>query len=349
MTRFDHRRLTAALTSKATSKSTATAVILIMLVTAAPCLASKASRVLVATFASESDDPAGAGAGFESRLVERLNTTASNRASFQLTPSVAKVGKLEARDIRDLAANKGASYVVVGAWRTETNSSNARAKVELRSGHSGATARRYEVDIAADGASLDAEVSRVALLILRDLEIAPTQITPPAISAGGPGEQNARESTSAGKRGDFLSVNRDEPVEIKSEEFELIAEGDTKYLVFTKAVRVVQGEMHLYAEKLEAIYPNGASQPDRLDASQDVRVVEGNIEVHCRQATYLRNEEIVICRGDALLMQGCDEVRGDEIEFLLGEERVKVKGAASAVLRFDLEDATSCDHKAVTG
>jgi len=353
MTRFDHRRLTAALTSTSTSKATATAtaVILIMLVTAAPCLASEASRVLVATFASESDDPAGAGAGagFESRLVERLNTTASNRASFQLTPGVAKVGKLEARDIRDLAANKGASYVVVGAWRTETNSSNARAKVELRSGHSGAAARRYEVDIAADGASLDAEVSRVALLILRDLEIAPTQITQPAISAGGPGEQNARESTPAGKRGDFLSVNRDEPVEIKSEEFELIAEGDTKYLVFTKAVRVVQGEMHLYAEKLEAIYPNGASQPDRLDASQDVRVVEGNIEVHCRQATYLRNEEIVICRGDALLMQGCDEVRGDEIEFLLGEERVKVKGAASAVLRFDLEDATSCGDKAVTG
>jgi lipopolysaccharide transport protein LptA len=328
---------------------TAIALILIIFFTATPCLASEAGRVLVGTFASDSIELAGAGAGFESRLVERLNTAASNRASFQLAPSVATVGELEARDIRDLAASEGASYVVVGTWLTETSVSHARAKVELRSGHSGATARRYEVDIAADGASLDAEVSRVALLVLRDLENAPTQIMLPAISAGGPSEQNVRESIPAGKRGDFLSMNRDEPVEITSEEFELIAEGDTKYLVFTKTVSVIQGEMHLYAEKIEAVYPNGASQPERLDASQSVRLYEGNVEVHCREATYLRNEEIVICRGDALLIQGCDEVRGDEIEFLLGEERVKVKGAASIVLRFDLEDAASCDDKAVTG
>ena len=41
----------------------------------------------------------------------------------------------------------------------------------------------------------------------------------------------------------------------------------------------------------------------------------------------------VLCRGRAELTQGCETVRGSEIQFDLVEERVRVIGAASVVLQ----------------
>jgi lipopolysaccharide transport protein LptA len=282
-------------------------------------------------------------------LNETLRATAPERAAFRVVSPEGSTRRIEAIDVRNMAETEGANFVVVGTWRPDPKGGGRAADVELRSGHSGAAARRYVVNFQNDGMSIDEEAERVAQQILQDLDSTRTQASAPAVSAEGEAPPAPSSDKPAGKRTDFLSVSRDQPIEINSEELELKAVGDAKHLIFTKGVRVVQGDMHLYAGRIEAIYPNGASQPDRLNASQQVRVIEGDIEVHCLEATYLRNEEIVICRGEALLVQGCDEVRGNEIEFLIREERVKVTGAASVVLRFDLEDATSCDDSAVAG
>lgn len=292
---------------------------------------------------------------FETRLMQELKTTAHERAAFRVITLRDHIGVLEAKDVRTLAAAEGASYVVVGTWASRARDESIEADVELRSGHSGATAHRYRVELDAGASTIDVEAERVAMLMMEDLDGARAAAAMPAVSAPAEAHEapEASEDTPgdrpARKRTDFLKVSRDQPIEISSEELELIADGDTKHLIFTQEVSVVQGDMHLYAGRIEAIYPDGASQPDRLDASHNVRVVEGDIEVHCLEATYLRNEEIVICRGNALLVQGCDEVRGNEIEFDIGEERVKVTGAASVVLRFDLEDTTSCPGDEVTG
>jgi lipopolysaccharide export system protein LptA len=146
-----------------------------------------------------------------------------------------------------------------------------------------------------------------------------------------------------GKRTDFLTVKRDQPIEINSEELELLTEGDAKRLIFNHEVLVAQGEMLLSAGYLEAFYPDGASQPAKLIASRNVRLTDGNLEVRCFEVIYLRDDGLVICRGDALLIQGCDEVRGEEIVFYLDEERVEINGAASVVLRLDQDDPTDCE------
>ena len=56
-----------------------------------------------------------------------------------------------------------------------------------------------------------------------------------------------------------MSVARDQPIQINAEQLELLAEGDTKHLVFSDSVEVIQGEMRLFAGHLEAFYPEGAS------------------------------------------------------------------------------------------
>ncbi len=271
----------------------------------------------------------------ESRIAARISAVAKGRgiAEFDITRFEAK--RLEADEVRARARDEGVDYVLVGRWRPSGKAQQTRLGLELRSGHSGAAEHRYALRFDEDRPApekIEAEVSRVVLAMIDDLGL----YDPPADVAAGPDATPAQPPAKR-KRTDFLRVQRDEPIEINSEDLELRAIGETKHLIFRRDVTVVQGDMEMVAGYLEAFYPEGASQPDRLDAREAVRVREGDMEVRCHQATYLRDAERVICRGDALLVQGCDEVRGKEIEFHIEEERVEVKGAASVVLRLEEE------------
>lgn len=163
-----------------------------------------------------------------------------------------------------------------------------------------------------------------------------------AAVAAAPETSQLSSPTTLGSGANFLKISREEPIEIVSDELEVVAVGNARKFTFTDRVHVVQGDMELFAGHLEAIYPEGASQPERLDARRNVRLIEGDLEVRCHEVTYLREERLVICRGDALLLQGCDEVRGEQIEFYLDQERVKVLGAASVLLRFEQEVDSDC-------
>ena len=313
---------------------------------ASPSRAGSLSQIIVTPFVEPTTSINAVSTQFESQFASRLEAAAPGRVAARLSTASPRQVPLEARDVRDLGATESASYVVVGAWLPESGANadpTREALIELRSAHSGATHSRYRFVASGDpagGDARDAEVDRIAIAMVHDLGAEPETETLASVATPGPASSS---EPSTRKRNDFLSVDGDEPIEINSQELELIAEGPVKHLIFTSSVEVVQGDMKLFAGRLEAIYPDGASQPDRLDARQNVRVLDGNVEVRCIEATYLRKEEIVICKGDALLLQGCDEVRGSEIEFRIREERVKVTGAASVVLRLDLDDATSCD------
>jgi lipopolysaccharide export system protein LptA len=93
-------------------------------------------------------------------------------------------------------------------------------------------------------------------------------------------------------------------------------------------VRVEQADMKLESARLEAFYPEKASQPDRLVASGGVRVLQAAREARCDQAIYYRGEERLVCEGHAELRDGDDTVAGEVIEFDLAAERVVVKGGA---------------------
>ena len=113
-------------------------------------------------------------------------------------------------------------------------------------------------------------------------------------------------------------------------------------LVFSNNVAVVQGDIVLNADRLEAVYPQGASQPDLLLATGHVRIAQGDRRARCERATYERVAETIVCRGNAEVIQGCDRVRGEEIAFDLVQERVRVTGAASVVIQPDDGDTDKC-------
>lgn len=125
----------------------------------------------------------------------------------------------------------------------------------------------------------------------------------------------------------------DDPISIKSEELEVVPVDGGRRLVFSRNVVVIQGDIELRADRLEAIYPEGASRPETLIAEGHVVVEQGDRHARCEKATYERKLRTIVCSGKAEVVQGCDLVRGREIEFDLERERVRVTGAASVLIR----------------
>jgi len=137
---------------------------------------------------------------------------------------------------------------------------------------------------------------------------------------------------------------RADPISINSEELEVVPLDGGRRLVFSRNVEVVQGEVTLKADRLEALYPEGASQPAELLAFGHVRVAQGDKRALCDEAVYERGAQTIVCRGEAEVLQGCDRLRGSEIEFDLERERVRVTGAASVVIRPEDAEGGDCVH-----
>jgi len=163
-------------------------------------------------------------------------------------------------------------------------------------------------------------------------------VAEPSRPDAGGSQQSVPPSPQAGaEEPGFLGTGRsDEPINIRSGELEAFEEGGERRFVFRQDVEVRQGDLRLTSRHLEAFYPKGSSQPDRLEASGDVVLVQEGREARCDRATYLRDEGRVVCLGDdAVLLQDGDRVRGKEIEFDLDTERLVVRGGADVELQSD--------------
>ncbi len=179
------------------------------------------------------------------------------------------------------------------------------------------------VEEVAGAESLVAGVDRLGGHLLGGLERATGAVLLPAEAAEDAkgGEQNS------------LRIGGEQPLQVESEELEVIpGESGGRRIVFTKAVQAEQGRMRLQTDRLEAIYPPGSNDPERFVATGRVRMSEqrpdGERSLQCDRATFFQAEERLICTGNAELREGADRVRGKEIEILLREDVVKVRGGA---------------------
>ena len=132
---------------------------------------------------------------------------------------------------------------------------------------------------------------------------------------------------------DLDRLDRDAPVSIRSEELEATERDGIRTLVFEGNVEVEQGDLWIRAGRIEATYPAGARQPSRLRGRGGVRVGQGDREARCARVDYDRATEKLVCRGDAFLRDGADELRGDAIVFDLRARRVKVEGGTRVEIR----------------
>lgn len=329
-----------------------------------PALAGLPVRVAVAPFAVEgvagrAVEPDRADLGLRVAKVltarlglrdpERLLPPGSFVASDELEP--------QAESVRRWAWQAAVEAVVVGrVARPEGAASREVVEAVLRSGHSGAELARHAVALDAVG-SLDASMDRLAAALLADLghADAPVASSDPAGSVGPSGEvpggvAPTRDAGAGagdargGRRGldadlGLSNFEKDAPIEIHAEEAEIVSHDDERLLVFQRNVRVRQANVSLRSDRLEALYRKGESEPRQLVAQGRVHVDQDGRRARCDRAVYVRDDQTLQCTGHAELVQGCDVVRGESIEFDLARDRARVEGAASIVIRPDEDGA----------
>jgi lipopolysaccharide export system protein LptA len=142
-----------------------------------------------------------------------------------------------------------------------------------------------------------------------------------------------RERSGGGRAIGLGSFDKDAPLTIRSDSLDAFQEEGERRLVFTQNVKATQADLTITSDRLEALYPDKATQPGRLVAEGRVVVVRGRHEARCDRATYERSEQRVVCRGNAELREGGDRVTGAQIEFDIESERVVVSGGASVVIQ----------------
>lgn len=263
------------------------------------------------------------------QLAERLPPGAAVSATFE----VSTTGPLEARQVREWASDAGVDAVVFGRVRpAEGDSAVPRAvavEVEVRSGHSGVTTANYEL------ARVEVEEPAAAIEILAESILSGLGYQPPS-----PQPEAAEESPQ--EDSGFKLFRKGEAISIESDELEVTQDGDVRHIIFRRSVRVEQGDVRLRSERLDAYYNKGESQPDRLEARGDVRLEYGERSARCDRVTFYNSDQRVVCSGHAVLRQGCELVRGLEIEFDLREERIRVLGAASVVVQTKKDEDGKC-------
>ena len=117
------------------------------------------------------------------------------------------------------------------------------------------------------------------------------------------------------------------PLAIRSETLLASDPADTERRIsFGGGVALGQGDIELHARELEAIYPPGASQPDRLIARDDVQLRDGQREARCARAEYRLADRHLSCEGDAVLRDGDDRLEGERIAFDFGANKVDASG-----------------------
>jgi lipopolysaccharide export system protein LptA len=147
----------------------------------------------------------------------------------------------------------------------------------------------------------------------------------------------------------MFPIKGDKPLSIRSDELEAIETEGRRRLLFTSNVHIEQGDLLVNSDRLEAFYPPGGSQPDKLVATGHVQVKQLQRKMLCDKATYFQTEDRLLCVGNAELQQGDDRVRGREIEIFTKESRVKVKGGATVnVTPSKSEKKPAAEAKAVS-
>jgi len=123
------------------------------------------------------------------------------------------------------------------------------------------------------------------------------------------------------------AFERNAPVSITADVLDAQERDGRRVLSFRRNVRVRQGDLRLRTGRLEAVYRDGAQEPERLSARGGARVQEGSRRAECDEVVYQREARTLVCRGGpARLWDGEDHISGEVFHFDLADHRVEVSG-----------------------
>ncbi len=139
---------------------------------------------------------------------------------------------------------------------------------------------------------------------------------------------------SAATFADSLSLtSRKDPIHIRSHDLEFFYE--EKRILYRGNVVVTQGDMTLKSDRLTVLYEDPAPAAAHTTAQQRLKhiVAEGRVEINSggrratsRKAIFNQQKRTVTLRGNAVLQEGSNRVKGDIVTIFLDENRSIVKG-----------------------
>jgi len=113
------------------------------------------------------------------------------------------------------------------------------------------------------------------------------------------------------------------PIEITAQQLEALQEKGQA--IFTGNVVATQGDITLHCDRMVVFSQDGQQQVERLEAYGNVRVVQLDRTATADQAIYRQRQGTLVLLGNARLLQGQNQVSGNEITVYLQENRSVVK------------------------
>ena len=287
-------------------------------------------------------------------LAARLASSGASRVVGPAQLGATAGAETAPQSVQAWAARAEVDAVVVG--RTTRLGEALSVDVWLRRGDTGEVAGTF-VQRVARPEDLDAAVARLAdQVVAGALALAPTAATPvadpvvvvtpeeavvaAAVPVGAsaaeppPGpEASAPAAVSASAPFGFRAWKSDAPLSIQSDSLDAAQQAGRRTLVFQNGVRVTQGDLLLNCDRLEAIYPLDANQPDRLVATGSVHVAQGRQQAWCDEAVYDRARQRLRCEGNARFEDAGNQLAGRVIDIDLAKETINVTGGAEILIQ----------------
>lgn len=146
--------------------------------------------------------------------------------------------------------------------------------------------------------------------------------------------EDVRSQDSTATLADSLSLtSRKDPIHIRSHDLEFFYE--EKRIQYRGNVVVTQGDMTLKSDVLTVLYEEPTPTASDATARQRLKhiVAEGHVEITSgarratsRRAVFNEKKRTVTLRGNAVLQEGPNQVKGDIVTVFLDENRSIVKG-----------------------
>lgn len=236
--------------------------------------------------------------------------------------------------VRSLAREQRLNALVVG--RVTRLGERLSLDVRLRDGRSGSVVGTYVAELPIRDPPESVLAHLASQLVSGALAASEVSLAPPVpdeSAAPVPARAPTRPTAAAAAPISLDKFDGSSPFSIRSDELEAIdQQGGGRKLVFRHGVEARQGDLVLRASRLEATYPQGEKQPSTLSARGEVSVEQGGRSARCQRADYRRSEQRIVCRGDAVLRDGHDEVRGDAIVFDLARRSVRIDGGTEVAI-----------------
>jgi lipopolysaccharide transport protein LptA len=283
-------------------------------------------------------------------LARRLSTLGVRRVASPSDIGGTPMADPEARTAAEQAARGGVGALVVG--RATGIGGKLSIDARLRDGSTGEpVGRRFFVEVAKPR-DLAAGIEQLAEQVVAQAnEAGPAGAPAPAPTAevsaapvpeAAAAPAGAPEARAAGNQAAGFDSNA--PITIKSDVLDVVEQGGKRRFLFAGNVRAKQADLLIRSEKLEAFYPEGGSQPEKIVATGSVSMKQAGRTARCSQATFYRKDDRIVCVGDvAEVVQGCDIVRGREIVFHTASQVLKVNGAADVRIN---PEAAGCKGEA---